>query len=79
MAEKTYTYEMVKELMVIGDATKRHQTVEIGHWIVNGEQKADHVYIYDYYFNKDGELVKGRTSVGSMSIDIYKALTGKEA
>lgn len=73
-----FKYETVKEIMRIGDTTRRHQVVEVGHWIVDGEQKSDAVYVFDFYFDKNGELVKGKKAVANMSIDIYKAITGKE-
>lgn len=80
MAKATdFKYETVKEIMVIGDKKKRHQVVELGHWIVDGEIMSDSsVYVFDFYFDKNGNLVKDKKFVASMSVDIYKAISGKE-
>ena len=67
-----YVYTCTKVLGIIGDADKRHKVVELGHYTVDGTVNADKVYVWDYYFNRDGELVRSNRVGESVSMDLVK-------
>lgn len=71
---KEFKYECIKEIGIIGDADKRHQKVEIGHYLVDGEPATDKVYVWDYYFNKDGEVVRSNKAAVSIAMEMLEVL-----
>ena len=67
---KKYIYNCTKQLGIIGDANKKHKVVELGHYTVDGTTYADKVYVWNYYFNPEGELIRSNRVGESVSIEL---------
>lgn len=56
--EKEFVYSKIKELGKLGD-----QSVEIGHYTVDGKQMADKVYLVSHFTRKNGNEESKLTAI----------------
>lgn len=68
--EKEYIYECIKKIGIIGDETKRHKEVELGRYTVDGEIGSMKLYVWDHYFNRDGEMVRSNKKSEAVSMEL---------
>lgn len=55
---KEFVYNKTKEIGKLGD-----QSVEIGHYIVDGKQMADKVYLVSHFTRKNGNKESKATAI----------------
>lgn len=70
--EKEIKYTQKKLIGTIGDDT----TVELGYYTVDGEAKAEKIYVFNHYTKRDGST--GSTSIAKLSVDEFNALKAME-
>lgn len=53
---KEFKYVVTKVVGTVGKENEVHKTVEVGHFVVDGNAYEDKVYIVDHFFKRDGSI-----------------------